>query len=343
LKPILWEKGTMRVLDQRLLPVAKRWRTVTGVRDAHGFIRGMVVRGAPLIGVVAAFGVAIEARRSKEDDARALRAKVNDWGTFMISARPTAVNLAWATRRVVAAASRGRSASEIKERAIKEAEAIMKEEHDMNERIGRFGSSLIRDGDTILTHCNAGSLATVDLGTALAPVRVAIAQGKKVSVYATETRPALQGARLTTFELMEDHIDVTLICDTMVGATMARGLVDKVFLGADRVLSDGTVFNKIGTYQVAVLAKRHGLPFYSVFPRSTFDFSSRPDQVKIEERDPDEVRLIRGRRIAPRGVKVFNPAFDATPPELVTAYITDRGIERPPFEEMATTEARLAR
>jgi methylthioribose-1-phosphate isomerase len=182
--------------------------------------------------VVAAFGVAIEARRSKEDDARALRAKVNDWGTFMISARPTAVNLAWATRRVVAAASRGRSASEIKERAIKEAEAIMKEEHDMNERIGRFGSSLIRDGDTILTHCNAGSLATVDLGTALAPVRVAIAQGKKVSVYATETRPALQGARLTTFELMEDHIDVTLICDTMVGATMARGLVDKVFLGA---------------------------------------------------------------------------------------------------------------
>jgi len=318
----------------------KVWRRVEDAQDAHDFIREMVVRGAPLIGVVAAFGVALEAGRSRESDPAALKEKLKAVAEMISSARPTAVNLAWAARRVSESVGGASSVKEIKRTALEEAVSIMEEERAMNEKIGEHGASLISDGDTVLTHCNAGSLATVDLGTALAPIRTAIAQGKEVKVFATETRPALQGARLTTFELMEDHIDVTLICDTMVGLTMSRGMVDKVFLGADRVLADGTVYNKIGTYQIAVLAQRHEIPFYSVFPKSTFDFNSRADQVHIEERDPEEVTTIRGRRIAPRGVKVFNPAFDETPPELVTAYVTDRGIERPPFEKMIIHEPR---
>jgi len=338
LKPILWEEGSLSVLDQRLLPTKKVWRRVEGAQDAHDFIREMVVRGAPLIGVVAAFGVALEARRSRESDPVALRKRLSDVADMMSSARPTAVNLAWASRRVSESVGGASSVREIKRRALEEAVSIMEEEREMSVKIGENGASLIRDGDTVLTHCNAGSLATVDLGTALAPIRTALAQGKEVKVFATETRPALQGARLTAFELMEDHVDVTLICDTMVGLVMSRGLVDKVLLGADRVLADGTVYNKIGTYQIAVLAHRHHIPFYSVFPQSTFDFKSRADQVHIEERDPAEVTTIRGRRIAPRGVKVFNPAFDVTPAELLTAYVTDRGVERPPFEKTAIHE-----
>lgn len=340
MKPILWEEGSLSVLDQRLLPTKKVWRRVEDAQDAHDFISDMVVRGAPLIGVVAAFGVALEAGRSRESDPTALRKRLKGVAGMISSARPTAVNLAWATRRVSKSIGRASSAKEIKRRALEEAVSIMEEELAMSKKIGEHGASLISDGDTVLTHCNAGSLATVDLGTALAPIRTAIAQGKEVKVFATETRPALQGARLTAFELMEDHIDVTLICDTMVGLTMSRGLVDKVLLGADRVLANGTVYNKIGTYQIAVLAQRHGIPFYSVFPKSTFDFKSRADQVHIEERDPAEVTTIRGKCIAPRGVKVFNPAFDVTPPELVTAYVTDRGIERPPFEKKIIHELR---
>jgi methylthioribose-1-phosphate isomerase len=340
LKPILWEDGSLRVLDQRLLPFKKVWQRVEGAQDAHDFIKEMVVRGAPLIGVVAAFGVALEAGRSSERDSEALKNKLKVVADIISSARPTAVNLAWAARRVSRSVSGASSVEEIRRVALEEAVSIMEEERAMDEKIGEHGASLIDDGDTVLTHCNAGSLATVDLGTALAPVRTALAQGKKVKVFATETRPALQGARLTAFELMEDRIDVTLICDTMVGLTMSRGLVSKVFLGADRVLADGTVYNKIGTYQIAVLARRHAIPFYSAFPKSTFDFKSRADQVRIEERDPAEVTTIRGRRIAPKGVKVFNPAFDATPPDLVTAYVTDRGVEVPPFEKTIIHELR---
>ncbi|MGA1975159.1 MAG: S-methyl-5-thioribose-1-phosphate isomerase [Conexivisphaerales archaeon] len=338
MKPILWEDNSLSVLDQRLLPSRKVWRQVKDAKDAHDFIKSMVVRGAPLIGVVAAFGVALEAGRSREADSATFRRKLVDIADSISLARPTAVNLAWAAQRVSRAAGRVSTVKGMKARALEEAIRIMEEEKEMSTRIGENGASLIKDGDTILTHCNAGALATVGLGTALAPVRTAVAQGKNVKVFATETRPALQGARLTTFELMEDHIDVTLICDTMVGSTMSKGLVDEVFLGADRVLADGTVYNKIGTYQVAVLAKRHYVPFYSAFPRSTFDLTSRADQVKIEERDSREVTMIRGRRIAPRGVKVLNPAFDATPAELVTAYVTDRGIEHPPFEKMTVRE-----
>ena len=321
------------MLDQRLLPTRKVWRDVTGAKDAYEFIREMVVRGAPLIGVLAAFGLAIGVQRVRGLDPAGMRRRLASDAEFISSARPTAVNLARATRRVFEAGCRGASVREMKERALLEAEAIMEEEREMNMKIGENGAALLKDGDTVLTHCNAGALATVELGTALAPVRVAIAQGKDVKVVATETRPALQGARLTAFELMEDKIDVTLICDTMVGLVLSRGMADKVLLGADRVLADGTVYNKIGTYQVAVLARRHGVPFYSVFPRSTFDLHSLAGQVRIEERDPSEVTTIRGRRIAPKGVKVFNPAFDSTPPELVSGYVTDRGLEQPPFEE----------
>jgi methylthioribose-1-phosphate isomerase len=336
---MIWEGGSLKVLDQRRLPIRKVWLDVSGAKEAHDFIRDMVVRGAPLIGVVAAFGLALEAQRIRESDRAAFRRRLATAAGMITSARPTAVNLAWATGRVLDVAGRGPSVMAMKDGALEEAEAIMEEEREMSRRIGENGAHLIEDGDTVLTHCNAGALATVELGTALAPVRVAIAQGKEVKVVATETRPALQGARLTAFELMEDGIDVTLICDTMVGLALSRGMADKVFLGADRVLADGTVYNKIGTYQVAVLARRHGVPLYSVFPESSFDLESRADQVRIEERDPSEVTTICGRRIAPKGVKVFNPAFDVTPRELVTGYVTDRAVELPPFDETSVRRA----
>jgi len=332
LKPILWQGGVLKVLDQRLLPARMVWLKVTGAEDAHRYIKSMVVRGAPLIGVVGAFGLAIEARRIEESDRSAFIRSLSEASDFISSARPTAVNLPWAVGRVLKAARGCTTVSAMKEATLAEAVSIMQAEEEMSRRIGRYGAELLRDGDTVLTHCNAGSLATVDYGTALAPVRVAMAEGKKVNVIATETRPALQGARLTTFELMHDNIDVTLICDTMVGHVMSKGMVDKVFVGADRVLVDGTVINKVGTYQVAVLAKRHGVPFYSLFPSSTFDLFTPLSEVKIEERDPAEVTTIRGRRIAPNGVHVLNPAFDVTPPELVAGYVTDRGLESPPFK-----------
>ncbi len=223
LKPITWEKGSLKVLDQRLLPTRKAWLEVKGADDANRYIKEMVVRGAPLIGVVGAFGVALEARRMHESDPLAFRRRLLSSADLVSSARPTAVNLAWATARVSDATGRGETVADMKGLAMSEAEAIMAEEKEMNRRIGENGAALIHDGDTVLTHCNAGALATVELGTALAPVRVAIAQGKDVKVIATETRPALQGARLTAFELMEDKVDVTLICDTMVGLVMSAG------------------------------------------------------------------------------------------------------------------------
>ncbi len=313
----------LRVLDQRALPTRIRWRELGGVEDAYDAIRSMVVRGAPLIGVVGAFGLALELlkRRPGEPEARALAAR-------LASARPTAVNLPRAVDRVLEAYLRGGA-----EEALREAKAIMEYERESARMIGVNGEPLLEDGDAVLTHCNAGALATVEYGTALAPIRVAIERGKRISVFATETRPVLQGARLTAFELVKDGIDTTLISDTMVGYAMSKGLIDKVIVGADRVLREGHVFNKIGTYQVAVLAKKHGIPFYVAMPLSTLDPSSSPNDVVIEERDPKEVLYVRGRRIAPRGVKVINPAFDMTPPEYVTAIITEKGVAWPPFEE----------
>jgi len=317
------EDGRLRVLDQRYLPTRIRWYYVVDAESAHYAIRNMVVRGAPLIGVVGAFGLAFELSKGDPgpEAARAAAERLS-------SARPTAVNLPRAVGRVLEAyLERGARG------ALEEARSIMEYEREAARMIGVHGARLLEDGDTVLTHCNAGALATVEYGTALAPLRVAAEEGKRIRAIATETRPVLQGARLTAFELVKDGFDTTLISDTMVGYVMSRGLVDKVIVGADRVLADGYVFNKIGTYQVAILARVHRIPFYVAMPTSTLDARSRPEDVVIEERDPREVLYVRGRRIAPRGVRVLNPAFDGTPPEYVSAIITERGIAEPPYRE----------
>ncbi|HEU16120.1 MAG TPA: S-methyl-5-thioribose-1-phosphate isomerase [Nitrososphaeria archaeon] len=317
------KRMVLRVLDQRALPTRIRWRDVDGAESARDAIKTMVVRGAPLIGVVGAFGLALELSRRDPgpEVARALAERVS-------SARPTAVNLPRAVSRVLDSYLRGGA-----DEALREAESILEYERESARMIGVHGERLLMDGDVVLTHCNAGALATVEYGTALAPIRVAIEMGKRIRVIADETRPVLQGARLTAFELVKDGIDTTLISDTMVGYAMSKGLVNKVIVGADRVLMDGYVFNKIGTYQVAILARTHHVPFYVAMPLSTLDPTSSPEDVVIEERDPKEVLYVRGRRIAPRGVKVMNPAFDMTPPEYVSAIITERGIAEPPYRE----------
>lgn len=322
MRPIEWDGRRLRVIDQRLLPTKEKWIEISTPEEAYEAIKNMVVRGAPLIGVVGAFGVAFAAKGGEEE----MRRKAE----MIKSARPTAFNLAWAVERVV---SRATGFENVFEVALREAEIIMKEEEERCKAIGMHGEPLFEDGDTVLTHCNAGSLATVDYGTALAPLRIAKEKGKRIKVIVTETRPVLQGARLTTYELLKDGFDVTLISDTMVGYLMWLGEVDKVIVGADRVLKDGHVINKIGTYQIAILSKRHRIPFYVAFPSSTFDPNTELRDVRIEERDPKEIIYIKGRRIAPKGVKVFNPAFDVTPPELVTAMITEKGIIYPPYEE----------
>lgn len=276
-----------------------------------------------MIGVTGAFGFAFEVRIR---DMMGEDVNADEIADHITSARPTAVNLPNAISRVLSAYMKGGWRE-----ALREAIRIMEYEEESSYKIGIYGSELLEDGDVVLTHCNAGALATVKYGTALAPVRVAMEKGKLIHVIATETRPVLQGARLTTFELIKDGIDTTLISDTMVGYVMYKGLVDKVIVGADRVLADGHVFNKIGTYQVAILAKKHDIPFYVALPISTLDLKGTVEDVIIEERDPNEVLYVRGRRIAARGVHALNPAFDVTPPEYVTALITDRGIIRPPF------------
>lgn len=322
MKPIRWDGRRLQVIDQRLLPIREKWVEISTPDEAYRAIRKMVVRGAPLIGVVGAFGVAFAAKGGKEEMEK--KAKM------IKSARPTAVNLTWAVERVLRKAVKSK---DVFKAAISEAEKIMLEEEERSKAIGIHGEPLFEDGDTVLTHCNAGSLATVDYGTALAPLRIAKEKGKRIMVIVTETRPVLQGARLTTYELLKDGFEVTLISDTMVGYVMWLGKVDKVIVGADRVLKDGHVINKIGTYQIAVLAKRHGIPFYVALPSSTFDPKTELKEVKIEERDPKEVIYVKRCRIAPKDVEVFNPAFDITPPELVTAMITEKGIIYPPYEE----------
>lgn len=317
---------TLTVLDQRLLPTRTKWFVVVDAKTAYEAIKNMIVRGAPLIGVVGAYGLALELYRHREpDEGHATRT-----ARYIASARPTAVNLSYCVNRVLKAYLKSLDWRD----AVNEASKIVLEEERASYMIGVHGSKLLNDGDTVLTHCNAGALATVRYGTALAPIRVAVKnEGKNIRVVATETRPVLQGARLTTFELLKDGIPTTLVPDTAVGYLMQKGLVDKVIVGADRVLASGHTFNKIGTYQIAVLAKLHSIPFYVALPTSTFDLKSSLDDVVIEERDPREVTHIRGRRIAPRGVSVINPAFDVTPPEYITAFITERGVLEPPFHD----------
>jgi methylthioribose-1-phosphate isomerase len=334
LRTVMWEEGRVKMIDQTALPqrlVYKTFDSWEGVADA---IRRMVIRGAPAIGVAAAMGVALAADRSASEGREQLLKEIDRAAEGLRKTRPTAVNLFWGIDRVVATARRaGPNVDRIRDATVEEAKRMAEEDVESNRRLGAFGAPLLENGDVVMTQCNAGALATVGYGTALGVIRAAREAGKCVKVIVNETRPALQGSRLTAFELVRDGFHCTLISDTAVGFMMSIGRVDKVIVGADRITSDGYVFNKIGTYQVAVLAQRHGIPFYAAAPRSTFDLKRTHDQIVIEERAYDEVVRVKGRRIAPKGVPVANPAFDKTPPGLVTGIITDLGLIRSPIEE----------
>lgn len=336
LRTVWWEGETLCLIDQRRLPhetVTVRCDDLAAV--AYG-IRSMQVRGAPAIGCTAAYGMALVARQSRAESTTELLAELAAAKATLDEQRPTAVNLAWATARMLARAeeltSNGLQA--MRDGLLEEAHAIRAEDLAMCLAIGEHGASLIPERGRVLTHCNAGGLATAGYGTALAPIRTAFAQGRAVHVLVDETRPFLQGARLTAWELQQAGIPLTLITDNMAGFMMRRGEVDCIIVGADRIVANGDTANKIGTYSLAVLAKAHGLPFYVAAPSSTIDLSlAHGDLIPIEERSAEEVTHLDGHPIAPAGVAAAHPAFDVTPNELITAIITERGVVYPPFIE----------
>src|SRR5579863_5340018 len=321
------------MIDQRLLPAREVYRTYRDYRGVAEAIRTMVIRGAPAIGVAAAMGVALGLKGTCGERARTRFAQV---AKALKATRPTAVNLAWAVERMgdVLAANLTLDAPQLFRRMRREAIAIYEEDLKANRELGHHGAALIGSQATVLTHCNAGALATAGYGTALGVVRAARDQGKEIRVFADETRPFLQGSRLTAWELRKDHIPVTVIADNMAGSVLRTGQVQCVIAGTDRTAANGDVANKIGTYPLAVLARRHGVPFYVAAPLSSIDLECPSgDRIPIEERSPKEITEFGGKQITPKGVDVFNPAFDVTPAELVTAIITERGIAYPPFGE----------
>lgn len=326
LRAVDWTRGGVRLVDQRQLPDRLTFVLCRDYRQVALAIRDMTVRGAPAIGVTAAMGIALAAKRSKHSDKKLLLLDVEKAAETIRATRPTARNLFWAIERMVKKAreAAGREL-DIRETLVAEARLMADEDVEANRKMGAYGAELIQDGDTVLTHCNTGTMATVSYGTALGVVRSAIAQGKKVKLIATETRPRQQGARITVYEALSDKIPTTLIVDSAVGITMSKGMVDKVIVGADRITRTA-VANKVGTFMIALAAKYYGIPFYVAAPTTTLDLAEESTTISIEERDPREVTEIRGTRITPRGVKVFNPAFDATPLELVTAVITEKGV-----------------
>jgi methylthioribose-1-phosphate isomerase len=330
---VAWKDNSVVFIDQTKLPNKLVYVTCKNYNEVADVIRRLVVRGAPAIGVSAAFGLALAAQQSKAKTLPELMRDLDSAFKVLQTTRPTAVNLFWALQRVMGKGKRAKTLEEAKRVILNEALKMAQEDIETNRKIGAYGLKILRDGDMVLTHCNAGSLATVAYGTALGVIRAARDSGKRLSVIATETRPVMQGSRLTAFELLHDGIDVSLITDTAVGHMMAIGAVNHVIVGADRVLRTGHVFNKIGTYQVAILANKHNVPFYVAAPLSTFDFESSPADVIIEDRSVEEVVKVGKRRIAPKGVRVFNPAFDMTPPELITGIITEKGVLNPPFDK----------
>ena len=328
-----WKDGAVRLLDQSRLPEKVEFLDCRDYQTVARAIRELRVRGAPAIGVTAAMGIALGAQSLRASGYDEFAKGVTGICEHLAATRPTAVNLFWAIERMkrTLAGLRGQPVVEIKRLLLEESQRILDEDIAMNRALGRHGAALVKDGQTILTHCNAGALATAGYGTALGVVRAAWEQGKKIRVLADETRPVLQGARLTVWELMQDQIPVTLITDSMAGALMRRGLIHLCLVGADRIAANGDVANKIGTYSVAVLAKAHGLPFYVAAPYSTIDLATPSgDQIPIEQRKPQEVTSIcGGPPVAPLGADVLNPAFDITPAEFVTAIITVRGVFKP--------------
>jgi methylthioribose-1-phosphate isomerase len=335
LRPLQWSKGTLKVLDQLQLPHAVKSVSSRGVKDTGEAIRSMKVRGAPAIGVAAAYGMAQAVLASRAKDADGLLKDMQKAGVFLKATRPTAVNLAWAVDRMITVATRKRDqkTASLKALLVEEAEAIEREDQRLCEAMASQGSALLRDGDQILTHCNTGSLATAGVGTALGCITTAAKQGKRLHVWVDETRPYLQGARLTTLELKEARVPHTLITDNTAAALMAAGKVNLVIVGADRITAQGDVANKIGTYGLAVLAKYHSLPFYVVAPSSTVDLSLQSGKdIPIEARSADEVLFIQGKSIAPKGTKALHLAFDVTPHSLVSAIVTEKGVARAPFD-----------
>jgi len=328
-RTIEWKDGVVVTVDQTKLPNELVFLKMEKCSDVASAIENMKLRGAPLIGVAAAYGLALTAFHSKAKKREDLMKEIEESAEILRKTRPTAVNLFWAINRIVKKAREtSGDAKAVAKAIIEEAQRMADEDVEINRKIGEHGSKLIDDGDVVLTHCNAGSLATVDYGTALGVIRAAWNQNKQIKVIATETRPKLQGARLTAYELKRDGIPVTLITDSMVGFVMSKRLVNKAVVGADRIVRDA-VLNKIGTYNVAVLAHEHGIPFYVAAPTSTMDLNHASGDAVIEERDPEEVTHFLSQRIAPKGIEVMNPAFDVTPMKYVTAIITETGVLSP--------------
>jgi len=307
--------------------------TYTDYKQVANAIKTLVVRGAPAIGVSGAFGLALAALQSNASTKEKMINDLNSAKNVLFETRPTAVNLAWGLEKIMEVARSCKDPEEIKKIVVETAKQMADQDVKINMTMGKHGSKLFDDNDTVLTHCNAGALATVGYGTALGVIRASKESGKNIKVIATETRPVQQGSRLTAFELKHDGIDVSLIPDTAVGYTLANNLVNKIIVGADRILKTGHVFNKIGTYQVALLAKHHNVPFYVAAPLSTFDLSSNPEDVVIEQRKSSEVTGIGEKKTAPDDINVINPAFDMTPPELISGIITENGVITAPFEE----------
>ena len=341
-KTIEWTDEGVRMIDQTRLPGEEIYHTYQDYREVAEAIRSMVIRGAPAIGVAAAMGVALGIQQSPARTLAELRADFEKIAETISKTRPTAVNLFWAVKRMrmvlESAASRGHSEAEVIESIrtslIEEAKRVLAEDIAINEAMGRHGASLMPDSGTVLTHCNAGALATGGYGTALGVIRAAVGAGKQIEVFADETRPFLQGARLTAWELAKDGIPVTLISDNMAGHFMKQGQIKAVIVGADRIAANGDTANKIGTYSVAVLAHENGIPFYVAAPLSTIDTSlSSGDQIPIEERSAAEVTHLAGVAIAPEGVTARHPAFDVTPHRYIAAIITERGVARDPYTE----------
>jgi len=333
LRTVEWKDNKVVMIDQTKLPnelVFVKYDDFNQVADA---IRTLVVRGAPAIGVSGAFGLALAVLQSKTTTKDELILDLENARKILFETRPTAINLAWGLEQIMKIAKSGDSVEQIKELVISKAKKMADEDIKINKTMGKIGSVLFDDNDTIMTHCNAGALATVAYGTALGVIRATRESGKNIKIIATETRPVQQGSRLTAFELKHDGFDVSLIADTAVGYTMANGLVDKVIVGADRIVKTGHVFNKIGTYQIATMAKQHGIPFYVAAPLSTIDMKSKAEDVIIEMRQGSEVTGIGDKKTAPDDINVINPAFDMTPPELISGIITEKGVAKPPYDE----------
>jgi methylthioribose-1-phosphate isomerase len=335
MRSIEWVDGKVRMIDQRLLPAEFHLVEYEDYRQVAQAIRTMVIRGAPAIGAAAAFGMALAAREARTQDRNGLLVDLRAAAEILRAARPTAVNLSWAVARLLRCAEAEPDPAAIPGALLAEAQALADEDVEVNRRLGEYGAALIQDGATILHHCNTGALATVDHGTALGVIRTAHEQGKRVHVFVDETRPRLQGARLTAWELQQLGIPFTLIADNAAGHFMRTGQVDIVLVGADRVAANGDVANKIGTYKLAVVAQANGIPFYPCVPTSTIDLSLLTgDDIPIEERPAEEITgfTYQGRPVAPEGVSVANPAFDVTPHRYVTGIVTENGVAYPPFE-----------